>query len=84
MISAETYQRPRPLSHPEEVSERARRWEEQIRQLSALAAKRFWRVVPEDETRSRFIVEDQLGRPLYGPAHLTSLRGFFAGISPQA
>lgn len=83
-MSAETYQRPRPLSHPEEMAENSRRHEEQIRELSALAAKRFWRVVPEDQTRSRFIVEDQLGRPLYGPAHLPSLRGFFAGIPPQA
>lgn len=83
-MSEETYQRPRPLSHPEEMAERNRRWEEQIRELSALAAKRFWRLVPEDETRSRFIVEDQLGRPLYGPAHLPFLRGFFAGIPPQA
>lgn len=83
-MSAETYQRPRPESHPEMLDERTRLYEEQIRELSALAAKRFWRIVPENETRSRFIVEDQLGRPLYGPAHLPSLRGFFAGIPPQA
>ncbi|NDE18059.1 hypothetical protein EBZ80_24380 [bacterium] len=80
----ETYLRPRPATHEEQMSEAGRRYEEQIRELSALAAKRFWRLVPENETRSRFTVEDQLGRPLYGPAHLYSLRGFFAGLPVQA
>jgi hypothetical protein len=83
-VSAETRVIPAPASHTEQMSERARRHEESIRELSALAAKRFWRVVPEDPTRSRFIVEDQLGRPLYGPGHLHKLRGFFAGLPEQA
>ena len=83
-MSIETRVRPAPASHAEQMADAARRYEEQVRELSALAAKRFWRVVPEDQTRSRFIVEDQLGRPLYGPAHLPSLRGFFAGLPEQA
>jgi len=83
-VSLETRVIPAPASHAEQMADRARRHEESVRELSALAAKRFWRVVPEDQTRSRFIVEDQLGRPLYGPAHLPSLRGYFAGLPEQA
>lgn len=83
-MSSETFLRPRPASHPEQMTGAAHRYEEQIRELSALAAKRFWKLKPEDRTRSRFIVEDQLGRPLYGPAHLPSLRGYFAGLPEQA
>jgi hypothetical protein len=62
----------------------ARRHAEQLKELEELAAKRFWRLVPEDHTLGRFKVEDQLGRSVYDYAHFPSLRGFFAGLPPQA
>jgi hypothetical protein len=40
--------------------------------------------VPEDHTLGRFNIVDSVGRPIYGPAHFPSLRGFFAGLPPQA
>jgi hypothetical protein len=83
-MSAEARVIPAPATHTEQMSLAARRYEESVRELAALAAKRFWKIVPEDQTRCRFIVEDQLGRPLYGPAHLHSLRGYFAGLPEQA
>ena len=66
------------------MTENARRFEEQIRTLEELAGKRFWTLQPEDNTRSRFVVKDQLGRILYGPEHLPSIRGFFQGLPAQA
>ena len=69
---------------PRILSFAARRHAEQLKQLEGLAAQRFWRLVPEDHTLGRFNIVDQLGRPLYGPAHFPSLRGFFAGLPPQA
>jgi hypothetical protein len=68
----------------EQLSFAARRHAEQMAELEELAARRFWRLVPEDHTLGRFNIVDQLGRPLYGPAHFTSLRGYFAGLPPQA
>lgn len=60
-----------------------RNWIRQRDELQALAEKRFWKLVP-DENGSWFEVQDQLGRTLYGPAHFPALRGFFAGQLPQA
>ena len=60
------------------------RHEAQIADLEALARKRFWTLEPENQTRSRFLVKDQLGRILYGPEFLPSLRGFFEAQPPQA
>jgi hypothetical protein len=68
----------------EQLSFAARRHAEQMAELEELAARRFWRLVPEDHTLGRFNIVDSVGRPIYGPAHFPSLRGFFAGLSPQA
>ncbi len=62
----------------------SRRYEESIKHLGELAKKRFWTLEPENPNRSCFIVKDQLGRVLYGPAHLYSVRGFFNGLVFQA
>ena len=69
---------------PRILSFAARRHAEQLKQLEELAARRFWRLVPEDHTLCRFKVEDQLGRSVFDYAHFPSLRGFFAGLPPQA
>ena len=69
---------------PRILSFAARRHAEQLKQLEELAARRFWRLVPEDHTLGRFKVEDQLGRSVFDFAHFPSLRGFFAGLPPQA
>lgn len=70
--------------YPKILSFAARRHAEQLKELEELAARRFWRLVPEDHTLGRFKVEDQLGRSVYEYAHFPSLRGFFAGLPPQA
>ena len=75
---------PAVLSSGEQLSFAARRHAEQMAELEELAARRFWRLVPEDHTMGRFNIVDSVGRPIYGPAHFPSLRGFFAGLSPQA
>jgi len=55
----------------------------QLNDLKAEAEKRFWTLKP-DETGNLHGVYDQLGRELYPPSHLMSLRGFFAGLPAQA
>jgi hypothetical protein len=67
-----------------EAMRNAARHEAEIAELEELAGKRFWKIAPEDATRSRFFVEDSLGRPIYGPQFPSSIRGFFAGLPPQA
>jgi hypothetical protein len=81
---SEPQTKPAVPSSGEQLSFAARRHAEQMAELEELAARRFWRLVPEDHTLGRFNIVDQLGRPLYGPAHFTSLRGYFAGLPPQA
>lgn len=68
----------------EYLTENARRFEDAVRNLEELARKRFWTLEPEDKSRSRFVVKDQLGRILYGPEFPPSVRGFFQGLPPQA
>lgn len=60
------------------------RHEAEVARLEHEAAKRFWRLVPEDATRGRFMLEDAVGRRIYGPEYLPQLRGYFAGLPPQA
>jgi hypothetical protein len=79
-----SYQRPRPASEPEIAADAGRRHDSAVAALEAEAAKRFWTLVPEDHTASRFSVFDEAGRILCGPAHLPQLRGFFAAQPPQA
>jgi len=62
----------------------AARHEAEIAALEREAAKRFWRLVPEDQTRSRYFVEDAVGRAIYGAEFPAQIRGFFAGLPPQA
>ena len=69
---------------PKILSLAARRHAEQLKELEELAARRFWRLVPEDHTLGRFSIVDQLGRSVFDYAHFPSLRGFFAGLPPQA
>ena len=67
-----------------ESSTRSDQHETGVARLEQLARKRFWTLEPENQTRSRFVVKDQLGRVLYGPAFPSSLRGFFESLPPQA
>jgi len=63
---------------------RAAQHEAEVAALEREAAKRFWRLVPEDPARGRYCVEDALGRRIYGADFPAQVRGFFAGLSPQA
>lgn len=58
--------------------------EAEVAALEREAEKRFWRLVPEDMTRSRFYVEDAVGRRIYGAEFPASIRGFFKGLPAQA
>ena len=82
-MSAETYQRPRPASHSEQMSFAAAEHQRQVDELQSLAEKRFW-VLYFDEQLHWYGVRDQVGRILAQPRPLAELRGFFGGLSPQA
>jgi hypothetical protein len=67
-----------------EQARNAARHEAEVAALEREAAKRFWRIVPEDPTRGRFYVEDAVGRRMCDAKFPAEIRGFFAGLTPQA
>ena len=67
-----------------EQARNAARHEAEVAALEREAAKRFWRLVPEDPTRGRFYVEDAVGRRMCGAEYPAQIRGFFAGLPSQA
>jgi len=82
-VSAKTYQRPRPASHPEQLSFAAADYQRQVDELQALAEKRFW-VLYFDQQLHWFGVKDGVGRILAHPRPLSEIRGFFASQPAQA
>ena len=82
-MSVETYARPRPATHSEQMDWAAANYERQLNDLREMAAKRFWEIY-FDEGLRWYGVRDQLGRILKEPRPLSELRGFFAGLAPQA
>lgn len=82
-MSTETYQRPRPASHSEQMSFAAANYQRQVDELQSLAERRFW-VLYFDEHLRWYGVKDQVGRILAQPRPLPELRGFFAGLPPQS
>lgn len=82
-MSAETYPRPRPQSHGEQMTFAAAEHERQINELKELATRRFWELF-FDRQLNWYGVRDQVGRIVQQPRPLAELRGFFAGQPPQA
>ena len=58
-------------------------WNRQRDELQAQAEKRFWKLVPA-ANGGQFEIHDQLGRVICGADFFPGLRGFFAGLPPQA
>ena len=82
-MSAETYVRPRPASHPEQMTSAAADYQRQVDELRRLAELRFWKLF-FDRQLSWYGIRDSVGRILQHPRPLSELRGFFAGQPPQA
>ena len=82
-MSVKTYTRPRPATHSEQMDWAAADHERQLSELREQAGRRFWEIY-FDEGLRWYGVRDQLGRILKEPRPLAELRGFFAGLAPQA
>ena len=82
-MSAETYQRPRPASHAEQLSFAAAEHQRQVNELQSLAEKRFW-VLYFDQQLHWYGVKDQVGRILAQPRPLSEIRGFFSSQPSQS
>lgn len=82
-MSAETYVRPRPATHGEQMDDAAARHEAAVQALRDEVGKRFW-TLRLDPQLNWYYVEDQLGRRLCQPMILPSLRGWIQSLPPQA
>ena len=71
------------MSSPAEQEAHARRFDEAVEALRKEAGKRFWELY-WDENLHWYGVRDQLGRIMCSPRPETAIRGFFAGLEPQA
>lgn len=83
VVSAESYVRPRPATQAEQLESAAAHHQKQIDDLRNLAEKRFWTLFFDNQ----FLwwgVKDAVGVIVHPPRPLSELRGFFAGLPPQA
>ena len=67
----------------EQPSFHARRHQEAIESLKQQAEKRFWELY-FDESLRWYGIKDHVGRIVCSPRPESQLRGFFAGLPPQA
>jgi len=82
-MSTNTFVRPAPASHTEQINNAAARHEASVKALRDEVEKRFW-ALRLDPQLNWYYVEDQLGRRLCQPMILPSLRGWISQLPPQA
>ena len=71
------------MTTPDMIAWNTENEERQLAELREQAAKRFWEIY-HDDSLGWHGVRDALGRTLQAPRPLAELRGFFAGLPPQA
>ena len=82
-MSVETFDRPKPASHSEQMDWRQVNYERQISELKQLAGKRFWELYFDKNLRW-WGVRDSWGRIVFHPRPEAEIRGFFANQPFQA
>lgn len=71
------------MTGPEEQQAHVSRYEQGIEALRTEAGKRFWELY-WDEGLRWYGVRDSWGRIMFHPRPEAEIRGFFAGLGPQA
>jgi len=82
-MSRRDYSAEIPEAEVAAMSDNERRWYREVQDLVRHARKRFWELQLDQDT-GWYRVLDPVGRELCPAQPLTTLRGFFHGLPPQA